>query len=269
MYPYFEFFGRTITTYFLMALVGMFVAGIFACALARKRGYDDNDVIVVLLFSAIGVLLGGHLLYGLTNWKLIPLLFTAESFSQFIEFAGAIFGGSVFYGGLFGAIIAASITIRVKKLDYTVYADMLAPAIPLFHCFARIGCFLGGCCYGIESSIGFTATGNTLVPTLNDVCRFPVQLLEAGLNLVLFLILYWLYRKSLTCRPLQGKLLLCYLMSYSVIRFFDEFLRGDAIRGFVLGMSTSQFISILLFLVSGIVLTVLICRERARRCSAK
>jgi phosphatidylglycerol:prolipoprotein diacylglycerol transferase len=28
------------------------------------------------------------------------------------------------------------------------------------------------------------------------------------------------------------------------VRFFDEFLRGDAIRGFIFGLSTSQFISI-------------------------
>jgi phosphatidylglycerol:prolipoprotein diacylglycerol transferase len=28
------------------------------------------------------------------------------------------------------------------------------------------------------------------------------------------------------------------------VRFFDEFLRGDEIRGFIFGLSTSQFISI-------------------------
>lgn len=264
MYPYIEIFGRTITTYGLMALVGMFAAGIFACVLARKRGYYDNDVIVVLLISAIGVLVGGHILYGLTNWEQIPMLFTAKSVSQFFQYAGSIFGGSVFYGGLFGAILAASITIRAKKLNYTVYSDLLAPVIPLFHCFARIGCFLGGCCYGIESSFGFTVTGNTLVPSLNDVCRFPVQLLEAALNLGLFGVLYLLYRRSLTCKPLRGRLLLIYLLSYSVIRFLDEFLRGDEIRGFLFGFSTSQFISILLFFVSGSILVGLCLREKLR-----
>lgn len=251
-----------ITTYFLMALMGAFAAGIYACHSAGKRGLDDNDMIVVLLFSAIGVLLGGHILYALTNIHLLPALFTASSFSEFIANAQAFFGGSVFYGGLFGAIAAASITIRVKKLDYAVYSDILAPVIPLFHFFARIGCFLGGCCYGVECEFGVTVTGNTLVPDVNGVPRFPVQLLEAAMNLLLFFMLRAVYKKMLVKKQLQGKLLLVYLISYSVIRFFDEFLRGDEIRGFLLGVSTSQFISIILFCVCAAILLIQHMREK-------
>ena len=39
-----------------------------------------------------------------------------------------------------------------------------------------------------------------------------------------------------------------YLCVYSVGRFFLEFLRGDAYRGFLFGFSTSQIISMLLLL---------------------
>ncbi|MBQ9862015.1 MAG: prolipoprotein diacylglyceryl transferase [Clostridia bacterium] len=255
MFPYFTVFGKMITTYFLLSLIGVFVAGIFTCHLARKRVGDDNDTIIVLLFSSIGVLLGGHLLYGLTNIRFIPTLFTAETVDQLIERAVTVFGGSVFYGGLFGAILVATIAIRAQKLNFSVYSDMLTLAIPLFHSFARCGCFFSGCCYGIECDFGITVTGNTLVPQINDVPRFPVQLLEAVLNILLFAVLYGLYKKSLTTHTaLQGKLLPIYLLSYSVIRFFDEFLRGDDIRGFIFGLSTSQFISIFLFAISSIIL---------------
>lgn len=250
MFPFIDIFGKTITTYLLMALIGAFVAGIFVCRLAKKRGENDNEAIIVMLFAAIGIFLGGHILYGITNIKHIPLIFKAENFSQFLEYVSSVFGGSVFYGGLIGAIIAACITIRVRKLTLSVYADMLATAIPLFHSFARVGCFLGGCCYGVESEFGFTAHGNTLVPAVNDVSRFPVQLLEALLNLILFLVLYLAYKRSLSNKVLKGKLIFIYLISYSVIRFLDEFLRGDEIRGFVFGLSTSQFISVLIFAIS-------------------
>ncbi|MBQ1715424.1 MAG: prolipoprotein diacylglyceryl transferase, partial [Firmicutes bacterium] len=40
-----------------------------------------------------------------------------------------------------------------------------------------------------------------------------------------------------------------YLLSYSILRFLLEFLRGDASRGIILGLSTSQWISIAVFLV--------------------
>jgi phosphatidylglycerol:prolipoprotein diacylglycerol transferase len=43
---------------------------------------------------------------------------------------------------------------------------------------------------------------------------------------------------------LRGKVFYLYLAIYAFVRFFDEFLRGDALRGFVFGLSTSQFISI-------------------------
>lgn len=126
------------------------------------------------------------------------------------------------------------------------YSDICTPIIPLFHCFGRIGCFLGGCCYGIESSFGFTVHNNILNPSINDVQRFPVQLLEAALNLILYFILFYLFKNN----KFKGKLIAVYLILYSIIRFFDEFLRADEYRGFLFGLSTSQIISILIFVGS-------------------
>ena len=263
MFPYFIVFGRMITTYALLSIVGAFVAGIVACRMTRKLGKDDTDTIVLLLVAGVGALVGGHILYGITHYKYIPLLFRVESFDEFWELATAIFGGAVFYGGLFCAILLVALTIRIKKLEFPVFSDIIATVAPLFHAFARVGCFLGGCCYGIESPFGFTVHHNDLVPSINGVSRFPVQLLEALLNLGLFFLLYHLYQKSLSDRRLHGKILPIYLCLYAVIRFFDEFLRGDEIRGFVLGLSTSQFISVLSFLIAGTYL--LIAWRRAKR----
>ncbi len=257
MFPYFVVFGKVITTYFLLSLVGAFVAGVFACGVARKRGLDDNNVIIILLFAAVGAILGGHMLYGITNISLIPEIFNSHNLEEVIKNLQAVFGGAVFYGGLLCGIVAAYITMRVMKLELKLYADVLTLAIPLFHSFARVGCFLGGCCYGIESKFGIAVSGNTLVPSINDVSRFPVQLLEAVLNGILFVVLYMIYKRPIFADKIQGKLILIYLVSYSFIRFFDEFLRGDEIRGFVLGISTSQIISILIFVTSVIVLMVL------------
>lgn len=264
MFPYITIFGKMITLYAIMAIIGIFAAGIFMCHLTRKRGLNDNDSIVLLLFTAIGVLIGGHILYGITNIKYIPAIFTADSFSVFIERVVAVFGGSVFYGGLLGGMAASLITARVMKLNIPVFADMVAVVIPLFHSFARVGCFLSGCCYGIESKFGITVHGNTLVPEVNDVSRFPVQLLEAALNLILFFVLYCIYKRTLIDPRLQGKIIFIYLISYSVIRFFDEFLRGDEIRGFIFGLSTSQFISVCLFTVSVIWLAVWNIRNKRK-----
>ncbi len=262
MFPYFMIFGKIITTYWLMSLIGAFAAGIFTCVQVKRIGEDDNDAIVVMLFSAIGVILGGHLLYGITQIRQLPLLLTADSFGQFIGYAQQIFGGSVFYGGLFGGLIAAMITVNAKKLKKPLYRDLMAFTIPLFHAFARTGCFLSGCCYGIECEWGFTTHTNDLVPDINGVSRFPVQLLEAALNLLLFGVLFYLFKRTRNGGFWKTRLLPLYGIGYATIRFFDEFLRGDAIRGFVGSLSTSQFISILVWIASAVWLWISVMRER-------
>lgn len=248
MLPYFNIFGKSISAYASMILIGVLLSGFYVCRIAKKRGHDNNNYIVFLLISAIGVFLGGHIMYAITKINSIIELLSnwtkyVNSFKSFINCMAVIFGGAVFFGGLLGGMAAGLIYGKVKKLDMKEYSDICAPMVPLFHCFGRIGCFFGGCCYGIESKFGFTAHGNELVPSINDVQRFPVQLLEALLNLILFIALDYLLRKN-ACK---GKLFAVYIISYSIIRFFDEFLRGDDYRGFLFGLSTSQIISIILF----------------------
>ena len=67
MIPSFFFLGRTFTIYPLMALAGIFVAGIYACRAAKRAGQNEDDMIMLLLISSFGVFLGMHLLYGLVG----------------------------------------------------------------------------------------------------------------------------------------------------------------------------------------------------------
>ena len=69
------------------------------------------------------------------------------------------------------------------------HTDVAALASPLFHIFGRLGCFLSGCCFGVESSVGFVYH-HCLIEEANGVSRFPVQLVEAFANLFIFLLLF-------------------------------------------------------------------------------
>lgn len=248
MYPIINVFGKEIGTYTIAALFGIFAAALYACRRSRAFGLDDNNIIFTALFGAIGALVGSHLLYGITNLRAATLMLThldmIDSFKALAECLFYIFGGSVYYGGLIGGAFAGWLYMRGRKITISEYSDIFAAAIPLFHAFGRVGCFLGGCCYGIESSIGFVYSVS-LVPEANGVMRFPVQLLESGVELALFGIVAVLHKRKI----LKGKLFSLYLALYAFVRFFLEFIRGDDIRGFVFGLSTSQIISILVLAV--------------------
>lgn len=247
MFPNIQLFNKEIPFYTLFALIGIFAVLGYTQFVAKKRKIDDVEMLCIILWAFVGVFFGGHLLYGITNFKYLlhlPEIFGAcKSFGDVLSALGYIFGGSVFYGGLICAIIACLIYVRKKKLDYASYVDIAASAIPLFHFFGRLGCFSSGCCYGVESTVGFVMQYSPAAEA-NGVTRFPVQLVEAACNLAIFLILLWLIKK----RRATGIILEIYLALYAPTRFILEFFRGDAIRGFVGVLSTSQFISIFIFI---------------------
>lgn len=239
MFPIFHLFGKEIPMYAFMAVVGLLTAGFIFCRRISKSGLDDNEAILFLFVLALGMYIGGPILFAVTNAKYWYLFTKVQTLKEFWTVFSFIFSGSVFYGGLICAFIFGLIYIKIRKLPRDIYMDNAAMFAPLFHGFARIGCFLAGCCYGVESNFGFSAKGNT-ISDIGEVTRFPVQLLESLCNFIIAAIIFLLLKKGI----LRGKVFYLYLAIYAVVRFFDEFLRGDKIRGFIFGFSTSQFISI-------------------------
>ncbi len=251
MFPSFSVFGYEIGSYGICVLAGIAVAALYVALSSRMQtGLNSVQLVNTPVVAGLGAFLGAHILYALTHLRQIiwVMAHPGEVFSDLqtaFAYFLAIFGGMVFYGGLIGGLIAGYIYLRHRKLDVGLYADTYAPAIPLFHAFGRIGCFLGGCCYGIESSWGFVYTAAPIAAS-NGVVRLPIQLIEAAGDLLIFAVLHLLSRREIK----RGMLLYLYLILYPLLRFTTEFFRGDEIRGFFLCFSTSQWISILLLLFS-------------------
>jgi phosphatidylglycerol:prolipoprotein diacylglycerol transferase len=81
----------------------------------------------------------------------------------------------------------------------------------------------------------------------------PTELYEMVVEIINFLVLYWLLRR----KKFEGQVIGLYMILYGVARFFIEFFRGDPGRGEVFGgfMTGTQLIA-LLMVVSGGVLWV-------------
>lgn len=148
-------------------------------------------------------------------------------------------GGFVFYGGLVGGFIFVTF---FKTLIPDLKLENLWPILPALtigHATGRIGCFLAGCCYGKPTESFFSIH-------LHGENRYPTQLLEAG---GLFIIGFYL----LKAKQPRRFLLSVYLISYGLLRFIIEHLRGDIIRGSWGFLTPSQWISLIL-LMSGLIL---------------
>lgn len=224
-----------IPPYLLFAMVGFLFAFSFYLLNLGLAARNINKHAVVLLGSLAGLLLGSYIFGFLT--KFLIALYEKSGFDNFFS-SGA---GIVFYGGLTGLVLSylGLEKLVFKKYDLTVL-NIFANAIPLFHAFSRVGCFFAGCCYGKEVdsiiSVNYILRGET-----ESHVRIPVQLIEAVVNTIIFVLLFILLLKKTNKNLLQ-----IYLLVYPVCRFFLEFLRDDPDRGVFGFISFSQIYSVLI-----------------------
>lgn len=167
---------------------------------------------------------------------------------------GKILGFALEQRAFFGGVILMGLLIfwycRRYGLPGGYIAELYTPAVPLFMIFGRLGCLMGGCCYGIPVSWGMVFPEGSAAPA--GVALFPSQIAESAANLFLFVLLL-LAKKRLRK---QSHMVWLYAAGYSVIRFTLEFFRGDAARGGLWLFSTSQWISLVLLAASGYTLFV-------------
>lgn len=243
MYPFINIGSVPLPTYGTLIIFG-FVIGVILVTL-RAKLYDipKLNIIMSSIFIAIGLLFGSKLLYALIqlpslidNWDL-AVRYPIET----LTFA---LSGYVFYGGLIGALIGLKLFCFQFNQPFSKLTNLYTPIIPLIHSIGRLGCFFSGCCYGFEyyGILHIDYPDNAYIEGLSLVPRFPVQLFESLLNLILFFVLFIYTKKPRK----EGSILGIYLVSYALIRFVTEFFRGDLNRGLFLGISTSQWISLLL-----------------------
>jgi len=216
MYPIlFQIGPITIYSYGLMIAVAFITGTFLARQEAKRKGLDPEVILNLALGSVISGIIGARLLFIVQNLK------------YYLDYPMQVFmlhkGGLSFYGGLVMAIIFAAIFLKRLNLSFLNVANLICPYLALAQAIGRVGCLLNGCCYGIAGH--------------------PVQIYSSLSLLLIFVVL----------RRLQSQTFLWYCLLYSVMRFFMEFLRGDNLRELA-NLTLHQLISILIFVVSGIIL---------------
>jgi phosphatidylglycerol:prolipoprotein diacylglycerol transferase len=197
----------------------------------------------------LGALFGAHLSHwllhpGLSGWDLSGILVFWKN------------GHSLLGALAFCALVLLAISRIIPPISFWPTADAFSLGVPVGLFFARIGCYMKGCCWGTQIQEGHPFHGLSVKLIRNDLLTLhPVQLYSAAAALTIFCILLALRRRLNT----PGLLACLFLLLYAAARFFLEFFRGDTPALFA-GLTPHQGICILLF-PAGSVLLFLRLRE--------
>ena len=206
----------------------------------KRFGLSRDDCAYLYILGAVGALVGAKLLYLLPLLPRLavelPLLW--EEPGEF--YARYLSGGMVFYGGFFGGVAAAWGAAKYLRLRLSDFFPVLVPALPLVHAVGRVGCFCAGCCYGRAAPPPWGIAFTHAIAGPNGAPLLPVQLWEAGAELVIFAFLLWYAGRAAG----PGQMLRAYVFCYAPVRFVLEWFRGDPARGMYGPLSTSQWLSL-------------------------
>lgn len=249
-----------IHTYGFLIAVGFLVAVFVIRQLSVRSKLDPERTLDLTFWLLLVGFIGARLLY----------IFTRLDY--FMNDPGAVLrvweGGLVFLGGPLACIPFGVWYMRKYKLPMWKTMDILIPGLTVNHAFGRLGCLAAGCCYGKPTAgdWGIRLYSDLVDKEYQGVPLHPTQIYESTALFILFFGLLYVFRK----RSFEGQVVLTYFMAYPVIRSIIEIFRGDLIRGFVIDgiLSTSQFLSILIFVGASIVLSMRLKQVRTQGAAA-
>lgn len=213
----------TISLYWTMFCVGVIAMGVLV--IKRRNLYN------ISLFGAImtTVLIT---IFGVVGAKLLGTLQNFESvLSNGMSVAGFSFFGAVYMVPLGLLLFATPLGTTKKQM-----LDAIAPCMAAIVAFMRVGCFLNGCCGGLEATVvGFTF-------------HWPTHILESFGDFVVLGMILHLEEKH----KFEGKLYAVFLGGYGILRFIVEFMRDTDKR--LLGLGDGQWLALLAILICAYVL---------------
>jgi len=248
MYPLLLELGPlTIYSIWLFVAIGFFVALLIMNKLIQKNRLD----LKLIADHSLSIFLAGLILG--------RIVFVARNFDYFFpnfEFQNIV---HIFYiwdkglspwGGILGILLMVSLFAWQNKQDIGKWLDVFSVGILGAITFANIGAFFDGRNYGHETILPW---GILMENSKYAVPIHPTQIYATIYSGILTSIFfkYMSKRKS----KYSGQATLLIVLSYSVLRFIEEFFRGDESE-FFLGLREAQIYALIAIVVTATTLII-------------
>ncbi|HEX6387045.1 MAG TPA: prolipoprotein diacylglyceryl transferase family protein [Anaerolineae bacterium] len=221
MYPILGRYGRFFL-YSYTVVIGLgIIAAIGLTAWRARRLAQTGDSWLGNWFDGLLVILAAGLIGGRAGFVWAEW----EYFQQRPAEAWQIWQGGLSYHGALAAGLLALwgwwAYCRRQQTPFAAYAGLFAPALALGSAFGWLACWLEGCAYGRETTLGLWSAD---LPDTFGVyaVRYQTQLLGAGLALVVFFAVV-----ALWCNRQPQRLFWFTLLGLSFGRVIVTLYRGD------------------------------------------
>jgi len=207
-----------IHSYGVMLTLGFLAGILWMRREGKQRGLGTDVVLDFALWILLSSIIFARALFVLLNW------------SDFADTPQDIVllwrGGLSFHGGVLGALAAAMLFAIRRRIPLGTLADAGAPAIPLGYAFARIGCFLNGCCGGYPTALPWAVRFSAVPgnPAVLTPPSHPTQIYDSLMSLLVFGIIILLKPHTRA----RGQLFAAYVAIYSLERYVVDFWRVGA-----------------------------------------
>ena len=223
----------SIRWYSLMWLIGLAMAYLMVRWLHKKQNIPNEKFEPLFIYCFLGILVGarlGHCIfyqpdYFLTSWKgfvemLLPIKITADGWHM------TGYQGLASHGGTLGLILALLLYVRHFKVPVWTVLDNIAIATGITACCIRIGNLMNSEIVGkvTDESLPWAFYFVQNDGPQNVVLRHPGQLYEAIAYALLFVLMFWLYKKmpQKVGTGFYFGLCLAYIFTF---RFFIEYFK--------------------------------------------
>lgn len=219
----------------IMYFIGFFFLILIALTKHKKFGIKKSEAFIMSVFTFI---------CGVGGAMIMDTIFVA--IKSFAEKGKADFyvGGVSIFGAVIFCPLFMCIILKVAKRDWKRNLDLFAPGIYGILMFAKLGCFLFGCCYGVVCSHG-------IFNVKQDAIVFPVQIFEVLCTFVVVcLALFYALRAK---NYIAGTVYPFSSILYCISRFIWEFYRyynSDVLRHLVFGLTFWQFCCVIVIIGS-------------------
>lgn len=177
--------GLSVHWYGLFFALGIVFTYVFLTRAFKRHGDPQEHLDSLAIYLFLGLLIGarlGHVFFYEAEYYLAEPLKILQVWN----------GGLASHGALIGLFAAYFIWLKVHKVKFAKYADLIVVPLGVTAACVRLGNFFN------SEIIGKPTDGNwgVVFQKLGEVFpRHPVQLYEAVMNLAIFAVMYLMYRK--------------------------------------------------------------------------